>query len=160
MEGILMRHVKPSKLIALDMNATRVPGVSEGASGIPQLLPLEGTHTELPLMACLDSRRPQIGSAGLAFSRHAPHLVCASFLAFLGSPRTWSAGRHRLDAAQALALVFDHLQSTCTGARGIVIGLPAYIADAQRQILPQRAEKDNCKRPGTMATPHAAPVAR
>jgi len=154
-----MRHAKPAKLIALDMNATRIQGVSEGASGIPQLLPLEGAHSELPLMVCLDGRRPQIGSAGLAFARHAPHLVCASFLASLGSQRTWSAGRHRLDSAQALALVFDHLQTTCAGARGIVFVLPPYLADTQRQIVTKLAEKAKWKLFGTMAAPLAAALA-
>jgi hypothetical protein len=154
-----MRHAKPTTLVALDLNATRILAVSDRSGGIPQLLPLEGPQAELPLLVCLDGRRLQVGGAGLVFCRQAPHLVCSSFLPFLGSPRTWAVGRHRLDAVQALALVFDHLRPTCDDARGIMLVLPAYLGVTQRRAATTLGEKVKWTLLGIVSAPLAAALA-
>jgi hypothetical protein len=154
-----MRNAKPSVLLAFDLNATRVLAVRDEPGGIPQLVPLEGPHAELPLAISLEGRHPQVGSAGLAFCRQAPHLVCSAFLPYLGAPRTWAAGRHRLDAARALALVFDYLRPTCENVRRIVLVLPAYLGDTQRQTVTQLAEKARWPILGSVSAPLAATLA-
>jgi hypothetical protein len=154
-----MRHAKPSYQVALDVNATRILAATDGADGRPQLLPLEGVQAELPAVVYFEGRRPQVGSAGLAYCRQAPHLFCAGFLPFLGAARTWADGRTRLDASQALSLLFDHLRPACDNAQGIVLVLPAYLGEPQRRIATQLAEKNRWRLLGTLSAPLAATLA-
>src|SRR5262245_7419471 len=96
-------------LIGLDLNATRARA-AHGPAQHPAALRLEGEHLELPLALSLEGRHPAVGRAGAALCRRMPPFACQGFLPHLGTPRTWAAGRHRLDAGRALGLVFDCLQ--------------------------------------------------
>jgi hypothetical protein len=158
-EGTPMRPASKPILVALDLNATRVQAVSDAGDGEPEALLLEGMRADLPLAVCLEGRHMQVGSAGLAHRRAVPHFVCLGFLPHLGTTRTWTAGRHRLDASKALGLVFDHLQPACSQAKGILLVLPAYLNETQRQAVLKLAEKARWKVLGTVAAPLAAILA-
>src|SRR5262245_13135045 len=96
-------------LVGLDLNSTRARAVHGPASGPPGPLALEDDHAERPLALSLEGRTPEAGRAAAAVCRKLPHLACTDFLPHLGGPRTWSAGRHRLDAAGAFGVVCDSL---------------------------------------------------
>ena len=114
-------------LIGLDLNATRARAVHGPAHVLPRSLPLAGTEEDLPMILSLKGRQAEVGRAGVGLCRLLPHLTCADFLAHLGESREWVAGRHRLDAAKALALVFGQLAPACAGAQGVVLAIPAYL---------------------------------
>src|SRR5262249_17022277 len=118
-------------LVGLDLNGTWVRGVAGPAGATPHPLTLGGNQAELPLALSLEGRSPAVGRAGLALCRRLPHLACLDFLAHLGTPRQWSAGRHRLDAVTALTLVLEQLRPACAGARGLVVAVPAYLDPEQ-----------------------------
>ena len=94
-------------LIGLDLNATRARAVCGPTAQAAAPLSLEGADFELPVAVSLEERVPAVGHAGAALCRRQPDLACLDFLAQLGTGRVWSAGRLRIDAAGALALVFD-----------------------------------------------------
>src|SRR5205085_8480438 len=94
-------------LIGLDLNATRARAVCGPTAQAASPLSLEGSDFELPVAVSLEERTPVVGRAGAALSRRQPDLACLDFLPQLGTGRVWSAGRLRIDAAGALALVFD-----------------------------------------------------
>src|SRR5207248_2514377 len=85
--------------------------------------------------------------------------VCLDFLAHLGGPREWAAGRHRLDAGRAAALVFEHLRTRAAGAQGCVLALPAYLDPAQVALLRPIADKARLPAVGSLAAPLAAGLA-
>jgi hypothetical protein len=128
-------------LVGLDLNDTCARGVS-GPAGMPPLpLHLDGKRAELPLALSLEGRTPVVGRVGLRLCRRLPHLACLDFLAQLGGPALWTAGRHRLDAAGALTLVLDHLRPACAAARGLALALPAYLGEEQVMVLAGVAER-------------------
>lgn len=136
-----MKKICPMNLLGLDLNSTRLLAVT-GPEGLrPRTLALDGKHVELPLVVSLQGRKPELGGAGVAVCRCFPHLVCLDFLPYLGEPRTWVAGRHRLDADKALALALERLRSSCTGAAGVAFVLPAYLSRPQAGRLAALAEK-------------------
>src|SRR5947209_6828125 len=108
-------------LIGLDLNTSRARAVHGPAQALPRLLPLAGTADDLPMVLSLQGRQAQVGQAGAALCRLLPHLTCMDFLAHVGEPREWAAGRHRLDALKALGLVFDCLQPALAEAKGMVL---------------------------------------
>src|SRR5207244_7837940 len=118
-------------LVGLDLNATRARAVAGQADALASALLLEEGHSELPLALSLEGRHPQVGRAGIRLCRRLPHLACVDFLAALGEPREWVAGRHRLDAAKALSAVLERLQLACAEAKGVVLALPSYLSRAQ-----------------------------
>lgn len=146
-------------LIGLDLNATRARAVRGPAQALPRPLPLAGTAEELPMVLSLQGRHVEVGRAGTALCRLLPHLTCADFLAHLGEPRQWAAGRHRLDALKALALVFEHFQPALAGARGLVLAVPAYLTRAQVMLLPPLAEKAHLPLLGSVRAPLAHALA-
>src|SRR5579885_3527270 len=113
-----MSHGGKQPVIGLDLNAGRARAVQAAPGRVTELVPLAG-EAELPLALSLEGRSPEVGRAGLGLIRRAPHLACANFLPCLGERHEWSAGRHRLDAAQALALVLDRLRPACTAAQAV-----------------------------------------
>src|SRR5689334_20201850 len=119
-----MQHGGKQPLIGLDLNAGRARAVVAAPGHVTELLPLGG-ESELPMAVSLEGRSPEVGGAGLAVARRAPHLSCANFLPHLGEPREWAAGRHRLDAAGAVALVLDRLRPVCGHAQAVGLALPA-----------------------------------
>ena len=144
-------------LIGLDLNATRVRGVSGPAEIPPRSLPLDGG--DLPLAVSLENRRPEVGRAGLALCRRSPHLACLGFLALLGDKRQWGTGRRRLDAEKALALVFDHLRPACKSAQSLVAALPAYFTSAQAELTAKLATKAKLPWLGSVSAPLAVVLA-
>ena len=114
-------------LAGLDVNTTRVRAVQGPPQLAPRALALDEARDELPMILSLEGRHPQVGRAGAALCRQSPHLACLDFLAHLGESREWVAGRHRLDPAKAMSVVFERLQAVCTEVRGMVLVLPAFI---------------------------------
>lgn len=147
------------KLVGLDLNATRVRALHGTAGSPPRLLALDGAHADLPMALSLEGRHPDVGRAGLALCRRLPHLACLNILAYLGERHEWSAGRHRLDAARAMALVFERLQPSLAGAKALALTLPAYLTPAQVGLLAPLTEKLRVPVLGSVAAPLAAALA-
>jgi hypothetical protein len=145
-------------LIGLDLNATRARA-AHGPAQHPAALRLEGEHLELPLALSLEGRHPAVGRAGVALCRRMPPFACLGFLPHLGTPRTWAAGRHRLDAGRALGLVFDCLQRSFGKAQGVAVALPPYLSPDQGALLTQVAEKSRWRVLGSVPAPVAAALA-
>jgi hypothetical protein len=146
-------------LIGLDLNATRARAASGVGAESGRPLPLDGSHMELPVAISLEGRRPEVGRAGVALCRQSPHLVCLDFLASLDTPRQWVAGRHRLDAAAALALVCDRLRPACAGVQGLALALPSYLSPAQVTQLAQVTARARLPVLGSVTAPLAAVLA-
>lgn len=153
-----MPHGGKQPLIGLDLNAARARAVAVAPGRMPETLPLGGA-AELPLALSLEGRAPEVGRAGLALCRRAPHLACTNFLPWLGERREWSAGRHRLDPAQALALVLDRLRPACADALGVTLAVPAYLKEEQVAALVRLAEKARLPVCGWAAAPLAVALA-
>jgi hypothetical protein len=151
------RTVVPATLTAVDLDATRARAVRGPADAVPRLLPLSD-EGDLPLALSLEGRRPDLGRAGQAILRQSPHLVCHDFLAALGTPTVWSAGRHKLDAARALAILCDHLRECC-GDGGVCLALPGYLSSTQANLVQNAARKARLALLGTVTAPVAAALA-
>ena len=133
-------------LIGLDLNASRIRAVKNALGQVPELVPING-EAELPLALSLEGRSPEVGRAGLALVRRSPHSTCTNFLPSLGDRREWSAGRHRLNADAALALVLDQLRAACAGAQAIVLAVPVYLNAKQIETIVRLAERSICTCP-------------
>ncbi len=146
-------------LVGLDLNATRARALAGPAGALPQPLPLDGAERDLPTALSLEGRAAEAGRAGAALVRRAPHLVCRDFLAHVGTGRSWSAGRHRLDAAAAAGLFFQRLARCCAGASAVALAVPAYLNLEQAELLGGLAEKARLKLAGTLPGALAAALA-
>jgi hypothetical protein len=150
-------------LIGLDLNATRIRAIQGENRGkgprIPLGLPLDGNERELPLALSLEERQPRVGRAGASLCRRSPHLACLDFLPYIGDARVWEAGRHRLDAAAAFALVCEHLQRCLGGVEGVTAALPAYFTEAQAVLLANVAGRARWRLLGSVPSPLAAALA-
>jgi hypothetical protein len=150
-------------LIGLDVNATRaraIQGENRGSGPrIPLGLPLDGNERDLLLALSLEERQPRVGRAGAALCRRSPHLACLDFLAYLGDDSVWQAGRHRLDAAGALALVCEQLQRRIGRAEGVTVALPAYFSAAQAVLLANVAGRARWHLLGSIPSPLAIGLA-
>jgi hypothetical protein len=145
-----------SLLVGLDLNGTRaraIQGVNPAGS---QVMSLDGAYLDLPMVLSLQGRKPQVGRVGSALLRQSPHLTCSNFLPYLGETRSWSIGRHRMDAGRAMQLVFERLLATCQTVHGVVAALPAYITPTQAALLTPLADKARYPLIGTVRTPLAA----
>jgi hypothetical protein len=151
-------HANPV-LVGLELNSSWALAVSGTSSSLARVIPLEESSDELPLAVSLEGRRAEVGRAAVSLCRLAPHLVCQNFLACLGGPGEWKAGRHRLDAAQLVGLVWDRLQPTCADAGGMTVCLPPYLKAAQVAQLAQLAAKKKIPVLGSVATPLVAMMA-
>jgi hypothetical protein len=141
-------------LIGIDLNSSRARALA-GATGLPPcLVALE--EDELPLAINLETRRPQIGRAGLAVCRRLPHLVCLNYLSRLGEPGRWQFGRHRLDANKATTLLLNHLKTALPKADAVALALPDYLNAAQVKQLGDLAKKARFKIAGTVTAALAA----
>src|SRR5262249_37716820 len=100
-----------------------------------------------------------VGRAGAALCRQSPHLACSDFLAHLGERREWQAGRHRLNADQALTIVFEHLQAACSEGTEIVLALPGYLTRAQAALIPHLAANAKLRLTGSVNAPLANALA-
>jgi hypothetical protein len=143
-------------LVGLDVDATRARAVSGPAAQAPQVLRLAEPHGELVLALDLQGRQPVLGRAALGVCRRLPDCACVDFLPHLGGPRQWRAGRHRLDAERALALVLDHLARGLGKVQTIAAAVPAYLSTDQVAALARLADKAHCRLSATAPTPLAA----
>jgi hypothetical protein len=141
-------------LLGLDLNSSRVRGVC-GAAGLPRPIALDGAERELPLTISLERRKPEVGQTGVSLCRRLPHMACINFLPHLGTPREWKAGRHRLDASKAMALVLERLKPACAGIRGLAMALPAYLERPQAGQLAALAAKARMPLLGSVTAPVA-----
>ena len=146
-------------VVGLDLNATRARAVHGTGLAAPSGLDLEAGRRDMPLAVSLAERSPAAGAAGAGLRRKAPHLAVLDFLPDLGQPREWAAGRRRLDAADALTLVFQRLHQTLGRAEGVFLTLPTYLSDAQEIQALQLAGKAHWRLLGTTQTPTAAALA-
>jgi hypothetical protein len=151
-----MPHPGNPSLIGIDLNATRVRAVAGFAGAPPQSLVLDGACEELPLALSLESRHIEVGTAGWGLCRRLPHLACIDFLAGLGTDQQWSAGRHRLDATRALAIVFEHMRPILAGHQGVALALPAYLSTPQLELITATAARSKLPVLGLVPTPLAA----
>lgn len=127
-------------LVGVDIDSSRVLAVS-GASGLPpQVVRLDGADHRLPMAVSLAGRSPQVGRQGSQLCRRLPHLVCLDFLAELGKASNWRAGKHRLSAVDALALVLERVACACAAHQGLTLALPFYLDRRQLGILTSLAE--------------------
>jgi hypothetical protein len=139
-------------VIGLDLNGTLARAVS-GPEGVPpRPLALDDSELDLPLALSLEGRRPEVGRAGAALTRELPHLVCQDFLPHLGTTKTWVAGRHRLDASRALALVLERLRSPCGDATALGVALPPYLGRPQAGQVAALARKARLPLAGTVVS--------
>ncbi len=143
----------------LDLSAPRVRAVIGGVDKPPVALPLEETGEGLPLAVSLHGRRPEVGHAAVALCREYPHLACVDFLAHLGTERCWAAGRHRLDAAGLLGLVFERLLPALAEARAVALVLPAYLSASQATQAARLGRKARLPVAVSVAAPLAAGLA-
>ena len=128
-------------LVGLDLDAGRARAVSGPAGLTPKPLAVGDGERDLPLALSLEGRRPGVGRAGLALLRRSPHLACVDFLPYLGQDRLWEAGRHQIDPAKAMALVFERLRPIFEGIHGLALTLPNYLTRAQATKLTDLAKK-------------------
>jgi hypothetical protein len=143
-------------LIGLDLNATRARAVQGPMQSLPLVVRLEDEHPDLPLALNLAERRPVAGRAGLALGRKLPHLAVLDFLPHLGHSKAWAGGRHKLDAGQALGLVFERLQRALSRGQGTTFALPAYLQESQLALVAQAAQRCRLNVLGSVPTPLAA----
>jgi hypothetical protein len=159
----LVGEERNMSLIGLDLNATRARAMhgesQRGVSRVPAALPLDGNARDLPVALSLEERPPLVGRAGAVLCRKSPHLACVDFLPRLGDSQTWGTGRHRLDAARALGLVFEQLQNCFCRAEAVSIALPAYLTPAQAGLVANLAGKARWRLLGSIPTPIAATLA-
>jgi hypothetical protein len=145
-------------LVGLDLNASRARAV-HGPAHAAAPLALEDGRPELDLAISLEGRSAVVGRAGAALYREMPHLACFDFLAHLGEARQWKAGRHRLDAAAALTLVFERLRAFFGRAQGVSLAVPAYLSEGQGAILDEVGRKARLPLLGWAPTPLVAALA-
>jgi hypothetical protein len=150
-------------LIGLDLNTSRARAVhgEESRSG-PHLLHgllLDGHDRDLPLALSLEERQPRVGRAGTGLCRRSPHLACVDFLPYLGDDRIWDSGRHRLDAAAALARICEHLQHRFGRAEGVTVALPGYFSAVQVALLADVAQRARWRLLGSVPSPVAVALA-
>ena len=140
-----------SKLVGLDLTATRLHGVSSAAGRQrPLALDAHGT-TDLPMMLHLGGRAPTIGGAAVAVCRKSPHLVCAGFLPHLGQATLWQADRVKLTPEGALAAVFDAVRPAVAAETDAAeLALPSYLSAAQSRAVAELAAKAKLPVRGTV----------
>jgi hypothetical protein len=146
-------------LIGADLNSTRLRAVHDPVPGPLVPLALEDGQPEFALAVSFDGRSPEVGRVAAAMARTLPHLVCADFLPHLGGERTWNAGRHRLDASRALALVCEAVAPRFAKTLGLAVSLPAYFDSRQRSILDKLVAKARWRVLATTTAPLAAALA-
>ena len=146
-------------LAGMELNSTHASAVS-GPDGVaPMALLLDGEATDLPMAISIEHRRPEVGRAGASLCRQYPHLACLDFLPVLGTSQTWGSRRRRLDAAKALALIFDHLRPALVGINALVVAVPSYLTTAQVHLLLPAARKARLPIVGSASSSLAAALA-
>ncbi len=143
-------------VVGLDLNAGRARAAYGPASGAtPRVLPLDEPFPDLPLAIGLERRTPEVGRPGVGLIRRLPHAVCRDYLPALGSGREWHAGRHRLDANQAMLLFAERLRQPLTGQHAFAAAVPAYLTVSQVSLLTAACERVRLPVLGTATAPLA-----
>lgn len=147
--------------VGLELNAGRVRAVAGPLGDYPLPLPLCSPTRELSLRMNLEGPTVRFGPPAAGLARRAPHLLCSDYLPALNDakPQRWRHGRHDLDAAGALRLMWRHLQPRLQGHQGLVTTLPAYLDHARADQVRGLADKEKVRLQGTVALPLAAAVA-
>jgi hypothetical protein len=122
-------------------------------------LPLEDTGSAMPLVLHLENRQAVVGTLASARAHQEPHLVCHNFLPFLGQPRQWVGGSHRLDAAEALRRVFEALGPRFGNTGGVSAVVPEYLTVAQVNLMASLTSKLRWKLLGSIPVCLAATLA-
>lgn len=120
-------------LTILDWTSERLRAWSTGGDTLRPVALEDGTNT-LPLVVSLAEKRLQVGKAGRALLRQAPHVVVENFLPHLGADRHWQHGRHDVDARDLTQFVLAKLKEKLpTKAVGHVV--PNYWTQDQAALL-------------------------
>lgn len=144
-------------LVGLEINGTRVRGVLGPLGDYPLPLTLEPPAQELPLALSLEKAALEVGSAALRLLRQRPHLVCHGFLTGLDNDiKTWQAGRHRIDAAQAMSTVWQRLEPMCRRTGGVVAALPGYLSKSAADRVFSLGVQAKVPMLGSLSAPLAA----
>jgi hypothetical protein len=115
----------------IDLTSSRVRAMSVGGGKTRTLL-LDDPAEDLPLFVALDRRAAEVGRAGYALCRKAPHAACSNFLPAIGQPREWRNGRHTLTPETALELALAKVRGgVAAESEAAVLALPAYLAPVQ-----------------------------
>jgi hypothetical protein len=146
-------------LVGMDFSCTRARAVHGAESGTPVPLALEDDASEFALALSLENRSLLVGRHALAICRKLPHAVCLDFLPHLGGHRTWSSGRHRIDAARALAVSCEAMVPRLAKSLALTLSLPTYLDDRQRALLGDLTAKARWRTIATIAAPVAAALA-
>ena len=140
--------------LGLDLSASRARAASFGPDRCRTVL-LDDPHEELPLAVSLEWRNPEVGRPAVHLCRRLPHLACLGFLPQFGHPQQWRAGRHCIDAADALELTFRRLRPVCEAFDSIALALPTYLTPSQVTKLVALATRNRLPVRGSVSTPLA-----
>lgn len=148
---------RPSSDLAcgLDINSGWVQAASGRAGTLAQPLRLTDTEEVMHLAIDLSGRQPQVGAAALAHRRRSPHLLCAGFLPQIGHDRSWSHGRHRLDAAAAWSHAAFALSKLLNHCNAVYATVPTYLAAPQVQVIRNGMESAKLPLAGSTILPLA-----
>lgn len=120
-----------SRVVGLDLTASRLRGVAVGGGKVRPLV-LDDPAEELVLAVAGDRRAADIGHAGAALRRLAPHAVLTGFLPFAGQPREFPIGRHTFTADAALELAFNKVRTPVTAeSEAAALIVPTYLTAVQ-----------------------------
>ncbi|MFO0810664.1 MAG: hypothetical protein U0746_18710 [Gemmataceae bacterium] len=141
-------------------DSTLTPAAARAAHGpagdaAPRPLKLDPPHDELPMAVSLEKRTPEVGHAALALARKLPHLTAPAFLAALGQPRDWRAGRVRIDATGATALAADRIRAAVAGSPALGVAVPPYLTQQQVALAVAALEHAKLAVLGSIASPLA-----
>lgn len=144
-----------SRLVGVDLSATRIRAVAAGVGSV-RPLHLDEPNEDLPLCVALDRRPLQLGHAALARIRILPHAVCANFLSLVGTPNEWRGERLTLSADNALEECLKAVRPAVeaeTDAAGLV--LPSYLNIRQVRTALELAASARWPLRGSAMTPLA-----
>jgi hypothetical protein len=141
--------------VGLDLDSSRVRAMA-GEPGRPaRPLLLDEPHADLPMAVFLEKRLPEPGRPALGNARRTPHLACFDFLASLGTPHLWQAGRHRFDAAGLLLLILDRIRTATPRPEHLASVLPIYLAPSKVNALNAAMERAKLTVRGSAVLPLA-----
>lgn len=146
-------------LVGLDLNASRARAVQGPLGAYPSPVPLAEGGGDYSVALSLENRQVEVGRAGDRLRRRAPHLLCDGFMPVLGETRRWKAGRHDLDALQAMELFWRSLARPLGAGRELVVALPGYLNRWQADQVRRLGEKGGLQPLGSLPGPLAAALA-
>jgi hypothetical protein len=138
-----------SRVVGIDLTASRIRAVSVG-DGKVRVLNLDEPAEELVLAITGERRTPDVGRAGAALRRTAPHAVCVGFLPAVGQPREFPVGRYSVTADAAVELAFTKAAGPIaaeTEAAGLLV--PSYLTVPQVTKLAALAARAKVPLKGT-----------